>query len=270
MNQMTSRLISTAIGLPLAIFLIIVGGNIFNLFVLLIAMIALYEFYDALKHKGFEPVSYIGYFFVGVLFLILTIDISLIPIYIFFLIIAYLTIMLFFGLSIEDVSLSILGILYVGMLFGTIILLRQSNYGKIVTFYLLILSWGTDTFAFFIGKLIGKHKLIPQVSPNKTLEGAIGGLIISALLSVIYIVILDLDNIFIPNIFILYIIGLLGSMFSQLGDLAASAIKRSCNIKDFGNIIPGHGGILDRFDGLIFVSSYLYTLLFIYNRFMFR
>ena len=272
MNQMRSRLISTAVGLPLALFLIILGGNIFNVFVLLISLIALQEFYNAInqKHKIYKPLTYIGYFSIVILFLILTNDISLISLYFFFLVFVYLIILLFnTNFTIEDVSISLFGVLYVGMTFGSVILLRQSNYGKILTFYLLILSWGTDTFAFFIGKFLGKHKLMPRVSPNKTIEGAIGGLIVSALLSTIYIYFVGQKIKLIPNVLILFIVGILGSMFSQLGDLVASDIKRSCDIKDFGKIIPGHGGILDRFDGLIFVSSYLFILLFIYNRFLY-
>lgn len=268
---MANRIISAVIGLPFSIFIIILGGNVFNLFVFLITLIALYEFYNGLKNAGFKPITSIGYISVGILFLILTLDLSLIlPYFLLLVFICFLTLIFVNVSNIDDISLSFFGIFYIGMLFGSIILLRQSNYGEILTFYLLILSWGTDTFAFFTGKLVGKHKLIPRVSPNKTIEGAIGGLIFSALLSVIFMFVVGQEiNIQMPNNFILLVIGLTGSVFSQFGDLSASAIKRKCNIKDFGEIIPGHGGILDRFDGLIFTSAYLYIMLFIYNRFMF-
>ncbi|MDI6602101.1 MAG: phosphatidate cytidylyltransferase [Thermoanaerobacteraceae bacterium] len=268
---MKMRVLSAILGLPFSIFLIITGGNIFNFFVYLIALIAMREFFGALKLGSYRPMTSIGYISISFLFLIIIIDTSFLPLYLFFLTILYLICMIFSNsLRIEDVALSLFGVLYIGMLFGSIILLRQSRYGELLTFYLLILSWGTDTFAFLTGKLIGRHKLIPKISPNKTIEGAIGGLIASSLLSIIYIyVIVSKFNILLPDIFAILIVSLIGSLFSQLGDLSASAIKRQCRIKDFGNIIPGHGGILDRFDGLIFTSAYLYILLYLYNRFMF-
>jgi len=187
------------------------------------------------------------------------------------LILFYLIYLVFhYSARFEDVALSLFGILYIGTLFSSLILLRQSEYGLLMTFYLLILSWGTDTFAFLIGRFFGKHKLVPKISPNKTVEGAIGGLICSSLLSLLYVIYaINYINIPMPNMPVVFAISCFGSLFSQLGDLSASLIKRKCGIKDFGNIIPGHGGILDRFDSLIFASAYLYLLLFLNNRFMF-
>ncbi len=123
--------------------------------------------------------------------------------------------------------------------------------------YLLSIVWSTDSFAYLIGKYFGKHKLTP-ISPKKTWEGAIGGVIFGALISSLIFFILfsnGINNISLENTFL---IGIIFSILSQIGDLFASYIKRIFNIKDFSNIIPGHGGILDRLDSLLFVSPWIY------------
>lgn len=113
----------------------------------------------------------------------------------------------------------------------------------------------TDTFAYFTGRFFGNHKLIPSISPKKTVEGAIGGIIGSIVGCVIFALLFPQSNV---SLYLGVVIGLLGSLVAQIGDLVASAIKRNCYIKDFGKIIPGHGGILDRFDSILFVSPFIY------------
>jgi phosphatidate cytidylyltransferase len=118
-------------------------------------------------------------------------------------------------------------------------------------------AWFTDSAAYFTGISIGKHKLSPAISPKKTIEGALGGIIGSSLLTTIFGVLISKYNSNI-GIFDFIIIGLLCGIFSQLGDLAASYIKRYANLKDFGKLIPGHGGILDRFDSILFTMPVVY------------
>ena len=116
-------------------------------------------------------------------------------------------------------------------------------------------------FAYFVGSLIGKHKLIPEVSPKKTVEGAIGGVLFSALLSLVYGIGLDfvLKNIEV-NYLRLFLFGAVLSVVSQLGDLIASLIKREYGVKDYSNIFPGHGGVMDRIDGITFASLFIYIV----------
>ena len=116
--------------------------------------------------------------------------------------------------------------------------------------YLLIITIITDSYAYFIGRLIGKNKLLEVISPNKTLEGTIGGSLVGTFVGVMYYITFVSNTV---NIFKLIIISLFLSIVGQLGDLFFSAIKRKYNIKDFSNIMPGHGGILDRLDSIIFV-----------------
>ena len=138
----------------------------------------------------------------------------------------------------------------------------MDEYGQYVLILPFLCAWITDTGAYFSGTYLGKHKLIPGVSPKKTVEGAVGG-IISCVIGV-YLYILIIDGIFsagISDMYPLWLIGVmaaLASVLSQVGDLSASAIKRDCKAKDFGNIFPGHGGILDRFDSVLFTAPFIY------------
>jgi phosphatidate cytidylyltransferase len=145
------------------------------------------------------------------------------------------------------------GYVYITIFFRFIFYTAQldNNY---VVWLIFIIAWSTDTFAYFTGLLFGKHKLAPIISPKKTIEGAIGGIVGCAVSTFIFSII------FIPEIAVISILfGILGSVISQLGDLNASMIKRSNGIKDFGYIIPGHGGILDRFDSILFTAPYVYA-----------
>lgn len=128
-----------------------------------------------------------------------------------------------------------------------------------------ICAWSCDTFAYFTGRFLGKHKLIPHVSPNKTVEGSIGGVVGAMVICIVYLLIVK--NVFDTNMLTWSnvvvegaVYGLVGGALSQLGDLIASAIKRDTGIKDFGWIFPGHGGFMDRFDSVMFIAPIMYLL----------
>lgn len=147
---------------------------------------------------------------------------------------------------------------YVIGAFSCIVLLRDvPHVGRFLFLIPFIFAWVTDTFAYFCGRLFGKHKLIPNVSPKKTVEGAIGGVVFCALTTVLYGFILGHFFHVTPNYPVLIIGGLLISVVSQIGDLVMSAIKREHDLKDYGKILPGHGGLLDRFDSSIAVTVLL-------------
>lgn len=155
---------------------------------------------------------------------------------------------------------------YVFTCFSSLLKLRYitldngENVGKYVFVLVFIAAWITDTFAYFTGVFFGKHKLIPKVSPKKTVEGSVGGMIFCVIAFEIYGIILSKITGFIPNYAGLAIVGLALSVVSQLGDLLASAIKRSYGVKDYGVIFPGHGGVLDRFDSVMAVAPLLLML----------
>ncbi len=143
---------------------------------------------------------------------------------------------------------------YVTVSFGALTALFYQ--GSVFFPLVFVGAWVTDTFAYFTGFFFGKHKLIPEVSPKKTVEGAIGGTLFAtvgfALTAVIY-------GYGIKNVIIISIVGIFASIVSQFGDLSASLIKRFYNIKDYGSLFPGHGGVLDRFDSILAVSAFLYA-----------
>ncbi|GAK54367.1 phosphatidate cytidylyltransferase [Candidatus Moduliflexus flocculans] len=151
-------------------------------------------------------------------------------------------------------AVTMFGIMYVSWFFMHLTLLRGLPYGKQYVFYLLILIWVGDSGAYYAGKSLGKHPLSPIISPKKTIEGAIGGTAATLLASVIA------KYTFLPHISLLHALtlGLLLAIVAQIGDLCESLLKRSVNVKDSGTLLPGHGGILDRVDGLIFAAPVLY------------
>lgn len=149
------------------------------------------------------------------------------------------------------------GLIYVTVMLSFVYKVRFVKDGILLVWLIFIGAWGSDTCAYCVGKLIGKHKMPSKLSPNKTIEGCVGGIIGAALLGFIFAVIFFKDK----NIWWeLPIIGAASSVISQIGDLTASAIKRNHDIKDYGKLIPGHGGILDRFDSIIFTAPIVYYL----------
>jgi len=171
---------------------------------------------------------------------------------------------LFFKKDLQDaltgVSVLVFGVLYVAWTLGHLISLRHFLNGRNLIFFILIVTWGVDTGAYYVGRLVGKHKLAPQVSPGKTIEGAIGGLI-TALGAAFLARWWFLPELATRNV---VMIGLLLGVISQLGDLSESLLKRSAGVKDSGGLFPAHGGMLDRVDSLIFnIPAFYYYLLYI-------
>lgn len=170
---------------------------------------------------------------------------------------------LFFKKSLDGaltgVSVVVFGVLYISWTLGHLISLRLLANGQNLIFFVLIITWGVDTGAYYSGKLLGKHKLSPQISPGKTIEGAIGGVItcIGAAFLARWLFLTELR--FNSTVLIGFILGII----SQLGDLSESLLKRSAGFKDSGSIIPGHGGMLDRVDSLIFtVPAFYYFIIY--------
>lgn len=157
----------------------------------------------------------------------------------------------------DDVGFVILSALYVGIGFYYLIATREAGVAYLI--FALLIVWVTDSGAYFTGRALGKNKLWPEISPNKTIEGFVGGVVLAVIAAIIMQFIAPFDISWV----LLIIVAIISSVFGQMGDLVESAIKRHYDVKDSGNILPGHGGILDRFDSLLFVLPLLSLLHFV-------
>lgn len=164
----------------------------------------------------------------------------------------------------ENIGLTIAGFLYIG--FPTYLLTSMSLQditGRYIIMAVMLLIWANDVFAYFIGKLLGRHKIFPDISPNKTWEGTIGGFICTILWGVVSFYCWPVIKL---QLIQWVVLGAVCSVFGILGDLVASKLKRSLQIKDTGNILPGHGGLIDRFDAFIFAMPFVvFTLCYVFN-----
>ena len=267
---MLTRILTGLVGVPIIVWLLHSGGMLFNAAIFVLAAIGWLEFYNMAKNKGYN----VFYFSSGIMTLVLVgslmyLDDSIYTLYSLplFLVVTIIAILLeglhkhCKGHLVENVGLSVMAVLYIGILFFHFGLLRQLPFEPVVIgsfvleggecfFWLIMLgTWASDTFAYFVGRKFGKHKMCPSVSPNKTWEGFVGGLIISTIVSTLFYHFLVGEE----SILLLILITILLSIIGALGDLVFSSIKRHFGIKDYGNIMPGHGGVLDRLDSILFV-----------------
>lgn len=250
---MKTRIISAIIMLPLLVLVYLRGPALWAL-ALVIAIMGVWEFYKGFENLGAKPSRLIGILSISGLY---AVAIWGGESYFYSLWLAATLILCFLmlfkeGTELNDGMSTFFGIMYLGLLSVHIVLLDQMSKGAMV-FAAILIAIGTDIFAYFTGMLIGKHKLCPAISPKKTVEGAIGGLLGSVAFCSLFGFL-----IFGESIWHFVVIGLVGSIFAQIGDLSASIFKRKMGIKDFGNLIPGHGGILDRFDSLLFTATFVY------------
>ncbi len=166
---------------------------------------------------------------------------------------------------INQVAGGIFGLIYTSFMMSFIYYTRELENGIFLIWIIFITSWVSDTCAYFVGSAIGKHKMTPNLSPKKSWEGAIGGIlgsgIATTLFGLIYVKVLKYNLGLLP---IFFVIGCIGAFIAMCGDLVASAVKRNNNVKDYGNVIPGHGGILDRFDSVLFTAPMVYFLIVLF------
>lgn len=243
----------------------ILGGNVLWGFCFLISMIGLYEFYRVFKIE--KSLGIIGYLFAaayylallyykenvnGALFLALGLMAA-----------AGVYVLKYPKYNTEQMFSGIIGLLYLPMMLSYIYQIRIAEDGLYSMWLIFLCSWGCDTCAYCVGVLFGKHKMAPVLSPKKSVEGAIGGIVGAALLGAIFGVAVS-KHLVMKNAPVSFaIICAAGAVISMFGDLIASGIKRQHGIKDYGKLIPGHGGILDRFDSVIFTAPMIYALLLV-------
>lgn len=265
-NMKLKRILSGIIGFPIvALIFIYANTYIIDAFIGLIAIIAMYEYLKCLS-VDYKPVQWIAYVpcliipFLHVIpkeYLLTAIGILLT------LIVALLFMKVIVSnmkTGISDIAVTILGICYIVFFLSFIAMLHGTEKGKYLIWYIFISAWGTDTFAYLVGMKFGKHKF-SKISPKKSIEGCIAGLIGGVALSLLYTLCIDKFAGFQISYVKVLIISVVLTILGQFGDFSASSIKRFVGIKDFSNLIPGHGGLLDRIDSLIFIAPFAYILL---------
>lgn len=252
---MKERVISAIFMLIIFVPILLLGSIPFYLLSLVLGIISLYELLN-LNKKLPKIVKIITYLFTSLLIFnnleiknfLLNLDFR----FFIFLLFVYLALLVFINkqdkYNYKDAFYLIGIVLFIGISFNNFIHIR--NIGLYLMIYLFLITILTDTFALFIGKSFGKHKLAPLISPNKTIEGAVGGSVVATILASLFYIFVVKNY---SSIIIVIVLTFVLSVVGQLGDLIKSSIKRHAGIKDFSNLIPGHGGILDRLDSIIFV-----------------
>lgn len=264
MKSLKPRLITAAIGIPSIILVLLLGEFIpwtISIVFSILCVVMTIEVLSARKLHNDIAIVISCVLFAFVFPLLITTQYKLIPVYAFALAMLLILIVKNQKITFADISFAFTCISLI--VFGMCSMLLTSNYlgGKISFVFCLCVgvAWISDCGAYFAGVLLGKHKLCPSISPNKTVEGFFGGLLLGLLSGVVIGgVFMLIYRDFTVNFIALIILGLLGSLVSVLGDLTFSLIKRSCGIKDYGSIFPGHGGFLDRADSVIFVAPLVY------------
>ena len=257
-----TRLLSGIVLVIAALVLIITGGDVLLVSTLLISWIGMFELYRIFHIEKSAP-GIVGYaaaavyyanlrfgFLPDLMMLVLGLLIVLMFVYVF----------TYPKYQTEQLLAAFFGVFYVAVMLSYVYQTRMLGAGTYIVWLIFLCSWGCDTCAYCVGMLIGKHKMSPVLSPKKSVEGAVGGVVGAALLGAVYAAVVG-SHLEAENPVITYaIICAVGALISMVGDLAASAIKRNHNIKDYGTLIPGHGGIMDRFDSVIFTAPVIYAL----------
>ncbi len=272
MSSFQKRVVSGAAALLVLGTILYVKGIAFDLAILVIGLLAGYEFYNAFKAKGHEPKLFVIFslivtYLLAILFIFMndrSPEDQFLGLLLFIsLIFIYFLIALFVSLTKKmqpiDMLINLFALFYIAIPLGMLIIFSKTDEHSFKLVYLvLMISFFSDSFAYLTGKSIGKHKLAPKMSPNKTIEGSLGAIIGTALVLAILKGQGFFENFFNIPYVIAILLGILGSIMAQIGDLTASILKRYTGIKDFGNIMPGHGGILDRLDSIIFVTPMVF------------
>lgn len=259
------RITSALLGFPLVLIILLIGNKIIvDIALSIIALIAMNEYFNAVA-KVAKPVRWLGYLSCLSIAIIHIVPIEALNMIVTLAIPTIITILFAQVIATEmkttfkDIAYTFIGIFYVVFFIMFIAFISGMENGNILIWYVLFAAWGTDVFAYTVGMLIGKHKF-SKISPKKSIEGCIGGTVGAVLLMLAYTYVantywgMNYSYLFITGV------GIILSLLGQIGDFSASSIKREVGIKDYSNLIPGHGGMLDRIDSLIFLAPFAYAL----------
>ena len=253
---MKTRIITGLVLLPLLVIILLSNVHIITTAIAVVSVMGLFEFYRATGIKKHTSLCVVGYIAAVIICLYSYIPISLyMPIFYILLLAVFITMLRNHKtLGVTEAGLAIFGVLYIPVFLSTLINIRGLQYGNLLLWLVFIGAFLTDTCAYFSGVFLGRHKLCPEISPKKTIEGSVGGTVGCIVALLLYGLLLEKVFHMEINYIKLGILGVFVSPISQIGDLTASIIKRKFGIKDYGNIFPGHGGILDRLDSIIAVA----------------
>ena len=254
-----TRLLSGIVLVAVALLTIISGGYVLFFTLLGISLIGMQELYKAMKVRTdqFNMLEITGYAGAIIYYVLMAVNFErfgMMGVIIAFMLFMFVYVFTYPRFHAEQVMPAFFGVVYLAVMLSFIYLTRNLLDGKFLVWLIFLCSWGCDTCAYCVGMLIGKHKMAPVLSPKKSVEGGIGGVAGAALLGVIYAAATK------GPMAEYALICAVGALISMVGDLAASAIKRNQGIKDYGKLIPGHGGILDRFDSVIVTAPVVYFL----------
>ena len=254
-----TRLLSGIVLVAVALLTIISGGYVLFFTLLGISLIGMQELYKAMGiHEDrtglLEIVGYLGAVLYYISLLLGFESYGLMAVLVSLILVMFVYVFTYPKYHANQVMAAFFGVVYVAVMLSFILMTRNLPDGKFIVWLIFLCSWGCDTCAYCVGMLIGKHKMAPVLSPKKSVEGGVGGVAGAALLGAIYAAATG------GKIAEYALICAVGALISMVGDLAASAIKRNQGIKDYGKLIPGHGGILDRFDSVIFTAPAIYFL----------
>ncbi|MCE5284750.1 MAG: phosphatidate cytidylyltransferase [Pelosinus sp.] len=261
------RILTAIIGIPVAVYVINYGQWVFALAVSLLALIGWHEYCKAMRKKEIKTGFGSGFISIALFMACAWLGNAEEMMFVLFLI-TFITLLNIVAsqqrFTLQDAAFTLLGINYIGILFSYLLLLRYSDSVALLTpwgslaqgaaymWLAFIGTWSSDTLAYFVGSQLGRHKLCPAISPGKTVEGAVGGLLGSIIGTTVFSAVLKL-----PLVHAI-MLGILVGLAAQLGDLTESSIKRFAGVKDSGQLLPGHGGVLDRFDSILFAVPVVY------------
>ncbi|MEA1960030.1 MAG: phosphatidate cytidylyltransferase [Bacillota bacterium] len=256
--MLKTRIVTAVIGIPLLLGVLYLGQPYWNILFGIMGVVGLNEYLKMLKNHDIHPIEIPSYLLLLILLFRQQLgSVSLYLLLAFILMIVFLVIQ-YPRINIADFAFSLMGTVYIGYLLGFAILM--ADFEKSFSYILLcfLLTWSTDVGGYLFGKLWGKRKMTAQLSPNKTWEGSMGGIILTIITALVFSYFYEMGT---SNLAYVLILAFLVSAVAQFGDLFISAIKRFCGVKDAGHIIPGHGGVLDRFDSFILVVPVLYSFI---------
>lgn len=254
--MLKTRVISALLGVAGLLFILSMGGIYWQSFFVLLGIIALYEFYMMMAKTGHKALFIPGYFLLLLLMGSVVYPLYLSPgLYLVMFMVVVYAVLSYPRISIVDIALSLLGPAYIGFFLSFALKVSELEPAFVIILLAFILTWSSDVGGYAFGMLWGRHKMAPLLSPGKSWEGAFGALLLTTIMAFVFLKVFELEK---PGFAYVLILAVLASVAAQFGDLFISSMKRYFGVKDTGNIIPGHGGVLDRFDAFLLVVPLVY------------